>query len=233
MKNKIIVILCLLALIPITGLHAQSSEKKIKITGFVDDIAGTPVADAVIMVDGEKSNVITDRKGYYKIKVSQENIKLGVFNPANGIIEELINGRTNINFNYKTSIPYNKADGGDEIVDIGYDKVKKKDLTVPVGSIDAKKSKYAGYTTIYELIRGQVPGVVVRGNSIMIRNPGSVNGDQEPLFVVDGVPVTTIDNIYPQMVKSIEILKGSAASIYGSRGSNGVILINLLKGTDK
>jgi TonB-dependent SusC/RagA subfamily outer membrane receptor len=51
--------------------------------------------------------------------------------------------------------------------------------------------------------------------------------------VVDGVPVTTIDNILPLMVKSIEVLKGSAASIYGSRGSNGVILINLLKGSDK
>jgi TonB-dependent SusC/RagA subfamily outer membrane receptor len=53
------------------------------------------------------------------------------------------------------------------------------------------------------------------------------------LFVVDGVPVTTIDNIAPQMVKSIQVLKGSSAAIYGMRGSNGVIVINLLKGSDK
>jgi TonB-dependent SusC/RagA subfamily outer membrane receptor len=104
---------------------------------------------------------------------------------------------------------------------------------VPVGKIDGTKSKYAGYNTIYEMIRGEVPGVEVNGTSIIIRSATSISSGTDPLFVVDGVPVTTIDNILPLMVKSIEVLKGSAASIYGSRGSNGVILINLLKGSDK
>jgi TonB-dependent SusC/RagA subfamily outer membrane receptor len=185
------------------------------------------------LIDGEKTGKITDSKGFYKIKVRPENKKIGVCTSSGGIIEEVINGRKNIDFTFKVSIPYQKTDPENEPIDIGYGKVKKKDLMVPVGKIDGTKSKYAGYNTIYEMIRGEVPGVEVNGTSIIIRSATSINSGTDPLFVVDGVPVTTIDNILPLMVKSIEVLKGSAASIYGSRGSNGVILINLLKGSDK
>ena len=234
MKNLIRILLCVfLAVNSITGLSGQKSGKKITISGFVVDANATPVADAVIMIDGEKTSNVTDRKGFYKIKVIQESKKIGVFTSSNGIIEELIDGRNNIDFTFKGSIPYKKTDQGDESVDIGYGKANKKDLIGPVGKIDGTKSKYAGYKTIYDLIRGQVPGVQVNGTSIMIRSASSVSQSNEPLFVVDGVPVTSIDNIMPSEVKSIEVLKGSSASIYGTRGSNGVILINLLKGNDK
>jgi TonB-dependent SusC/RagA subfamily outer membrane receptor len=234
MKMKIRMIFCIfLALISITESYSQKSGKKIAITGFVFDVTATPVADAVILIDGEKTGKITDSKGFYKIKVRPENKKIGVCTSTGEIIEEAINGRKNIDFTYKISIPYQKTDPGNEPVDIGYGKVKKKDLMVTVGKIDGTKSKYAGYNTIYEMIRGEVPGVVVNGTSIIIRSTTSINSGNDPLFVVDGVPVSTIDNILPLMVKSIEVLKGSAASMYGSRGSNGVILINLLKGSDK
>ena len=234
MKKRIIILLCLfLTVSSLTGLYGQKSDKKIKITGTVLDATATPVADAIIMIDGEKTNNITDSKGFYKIKVRQENKKIGVFTSTNGIIEEVINGRNNINFTFKGSIPYKKNEHAEETVDIGYGKVKSKDVMGPVGQIDGRKSKYAGYNTIYDLIRGQVPGVVVNGTTIMIRSTTSINESNEPLFVVDGVPVSSVDNISPQEVKSIRILKGSDASIYGSRGSNGVILINLLKGSDR
>jgi Outer membrane receptor for ferrienterochelin and colicins len=234
MKKRIIILLCLfLAVSSLTGLYGQKSGKKIKITGTVLDATATPVADAIIMIDGEKTGNITDSKGFYKIKVGQENKKIGVFTSTNGIIEEEINGRANIDFTFKGSIPYEKSDPKEESIDIGYGKVKAKDAITQSGHIDGRRSKYAGYNTIYELIRGQVPGVQVNGTSIMIRSASSINESNEPLFVVDGVPVSAIDNISPQEVKSIEVLKGSAASIYGSRGSNGVILINLLRGNDK
>jgi TonB-dependent SusC/RagA subfamily outer membrane receptor len=70
--------------------------------------------------------------------------------------------------------------------------------------------------------------VQVNGKSIQIQGPSSINLSSEPLFVVDGMAVTSIDDIRPQQVKSIEILKGASASIYGSRGSNGVIMITLI-----
>ncbi len=126
-----------------------------------------------------------------------------------------------------------EIDPGDEPIDIGYTVVKRKSVTASVGKIDGSNPKYASYSTIYEMIRGEVPGVHVNGNSIMIRGATTLYGSTEPLFIVDGVPVITIDNIQPQMVKSIEVLKGSAASIYGARGSNGVILINLITGMDR
>ena len=218
-----------LAVNSITGLYGQKSGKKIKITGFVYDGTGTPVAGAVIMVDGEKTGNVTDNKGFYEIKVRQENSKIGVFNSTKGILEEIIDGRNNIDFTFEGSIPYENPDKEDEMIDIGYQKVKKNDLVGPVGQIDGKKSKNSGYNTIYELIRGQVPGVQVTGTRIMIRSSNSASMTSEPMYVVDGVPVPSIDNIDPQNVRSVEVLKGSAASIYGSRGSNGVILINLLK----
>ena len=231
---KIRILLCVfLALITITESNGQKSGKKITIKGYVVDVTATPVADAIIMIDGEKTGNITDSKGFYKIKVREENKKIGVFTSAGGIIEEVIDGRKNIDFTFRSSIPYQKADPGNESVDIGYGKVKKKDLIGPVDKIDVTKSKYSGYNTIYEVIRGTVPGVVVNGTSIIIRSISSLNADTQPLFVVDGVPVSSIDNISPLAVKSIEVLKGSAASIYGTRGSNGVILINLLKGYDR
>ena len=78
------------------------------------------------------------------------------------------------------------------------------------------------------MIRGEVPGVQVNGTSIIIQGASSLTLSTEPLFVVDGIVVNSIDYISPISVKSIEILKGSAASIYGSRGANGVILIRLI-----
>ena len=225
-----------LAVISITGLYGQKSGKKITITGNVTDESGASIANAIIMIDGEKTNIVTDRTGFYKVKAKQGDKKIGVFTFTNGIVEDFIDGRSKINFKFSGSVPDQKGtviDPGDEAIDIGYSVVKQKSLTAPVGKIDGTKSKYASYPSIYEMIRGEVPGVHVNGNSIMIRGATTINGSTEPLFVVDGVPVITLDNIQPQMVKSIEVLKGSAASIYGTRGSNGVILINLLTGKDR
>jgi len=83
------------------------------------------------------------------------------------------------------------------------------------------------------MIRGEVPGVQVNGNQIVIRGQSSINLTNEPLFVVDGVVVSSIENISPRQVKSISILKGPDASIYGSRSAGGVLLIDLKGGSDR
>ncbi len=214
----------------------QKTGKKITITGKVVDGTYASVARAIIMIDGEKTGYLTNGDGFYKIKVRKENTKIGVFTSTNGIIEEVLDGRTVINFKFTGSVPdqfKEKTDSDNEVVDVGYRNAKKKTLTSPVSEIKGTRSKYASYNNIYEMIRGEVPGVAVNGTSIMIRSANTANGNTEPMFVVDGVPVNTIDNIDPPMVRSISILKGSSAAIYGTRGSNGVIIINLLRGTDK
>ena len=237
MKKKLSILFVVFMTIgSMTGSYSQKSGVKITIKGSVTDGAQNPVAGAIILIDGEKTNVMTDNKGFYKIKVRQENRKIGVLTIPNGIMEDVLDGRKNISFTYGGLVPDQnpkKVDPEDEPVNIGYQTVKAKDATVSVGKIDGTKSKYAGYNNIYDMIRGEIPGVQVSGNKIIIRSATSLTGSNDPLFVVDGVPVVTIDNISPQMVKSIEVLKGSAASIFGTRGSNGVILINLLKGNEK
>jgi TonB-dependent SusC/RagA subfamily outer membrane receptor len=83
------------------------------------------------------------------------------------------------------------------------------------------------------MIRGEVPGVEVNGKTIRIRDAFSFYLNTEPLLVIDGMNVPSLDDISPFDVKSIEVLKGAAASVYGSRGANGVILITTMKGGDK
>ncbi len=119
------------------------------------------------------------------------------------------------------------------MVNIGYGKVKKKDLTTPTGQIDGREHKYDSYTNIYDMIRGEVPGVQVIGTQVLIRGTSSINSSNDPLLVVDGMSVSSIDNISPREVKSISVLKGSDAAIYGTRAAGGVILIDLKGASDR
>jgi len=235
MKIRVFLYL-LLSVLFLTPASGQKSGKKIMVTGHVIDGTDAPIANAVIMIDDERTDRRTDRKGNYKIKVRRDNKKIGVFTYPNGIIEEALDGRTRINFSFKDLVPDQKThetDPFEEYIDTGISSIKKRAVTGSIGKIDGTKPKYASYNNIYDMIRGVVPGVVVNGTSVIIRGATSIYGSNEPLFVVDGTPVTTVENIEPRMVKSIQVLKGSAASIYGARGSNGVIVINVLGGRDR
>ena len=97
----------------------------------------------------------------------------------------------------------------------------------------ARARKMNTYNDIYQMIRAEVPGVIVSGKRLQIRQGHSFLGSPDPLLVVNGVIVTSIDFIYPPDVKSIEVIKGTAASIYGIQGTNGVISITLLNGSEE
>lgn len=214
----------------------QKANKKITITGIVLDAKQKPVEGAAIFINKVITNSVTDQQGYYKVKVRPDAKEILVFTLFNGASEEVINGRTSIDFilTGKSTESAGKVEAGEnEIVNIGYGTSQKKNMTTAVGVIDGQDPKFASYQSIYDMIRGRVPGVEVNGKSIKIRGSSSLNTRTEPLFVVDGVIVYSIDDISPQTVKSIEVLKGPAASIYGTRGANGVILITLLSGKDK
>lgn len=127
----------------------------------------------------------------------------------------------------KLSTSDNYSDG-DEMINVGYGKVAKKDLTISVSSM--KVPQTTTYTNIYELIQGRLPGVQVSGNKIRIRGTNTILGNDDPLILVDGIEMDDISVISPDMVDSIDILKDAAASsIYGVRAANGVILITMRK----
>ncbi len=115
-----------------------------------------------------------------------------------------------------------------EVVDIGYGKAARGDLTSSVSSVPIDENTTHTYRDIYEMIQGKCSGVVVEGQRIIIRGIGTIYAGTDPLFIVDGSAVSSIEWINPHDVKSIDVLKDAAAtSIYGSRGANGVIIINL------
>jgi TonB-dependent starch-binding outer membrane protein SusC len=229
MRTRIIFCL-ILAMISFNISSGQKAGKKVTITGHVVDGTQAYVANAIVMIDGKKTDTFTNAKGYFKIKVTPGSSTIGILT-TNGILEEPLDGRKTINFTFQGSVaaqPGVKTDPGDETVDIGYGSVKKKSMTGSVSKIDGTNPKYASYRSIYDMLRGEVPGVQVSGTSIRIQGASSLMLSTEPLFVVDGMVVNSIADIQPYTVKSIEILKGSSAAIYGSRGANGVILIKLV-----
>lgn len=234
MKYRLIFILILF--IPAVHLpaEAQKQAKKIIISGKVVDKNYQPLQGVMILIDNIKTDTETDKNGFYKIRVSPRAKYITVVSIRNGMKESMINGQTIINFELKPANPQDvsqlKNDQGDETVDVAYGIMKKKDLTSKVSKVNGQNLKFASYTNIYDMIKSEVPGVRTDGKTIYLVEPSSIINSIEPLIVVDGMPVTSLDGIEPSMVKSISILKGASASIYGARGANGVILITLKRG---
>ncbi len=122
-------------------------------------------------------------------------------------------------------------DSGEEYVNTGYGKIKKKDSASSVSSLEIKQG--SGYSDIYEYLKGRVPGLVVNGTSITIRGVNSILGSNEPLILVDGMETDDISHIQPDMVERVDVLKdASTTALYGARGANGVILIVTRKTID-
>jgi TonB-dependent SusC/RagA subfamily outer membrane receptor len=213
---------------------AQKSGKKYYITGQVLDINNKPVSGAMVLIDNKSSDVITDDKGKYKVKIKADAAIISILNLSSGLMNEVINGRTVINFKLNKVIPQEETvkqeNPDDEVVNIGYGYARKKDLATSVGNINGQNNRYASYQNVYEMIQGEIPGVLVVGKKITIRGIATINGSSDPLVLVNSVEIdsNTLDTIDPHLVKSINILKGTAAAIYGSRGANGVILITLI-----
>jgi len=231
MKARIIVFL-LIALVAVSQAEGQKKGKMVSVTGTVTDIEMAPVSGVLMVVDGQSTGVITRTNGTFKIKLRPDTRSVGAYTKNFGTALTVYEGQTVIDFvldstkTMKNFVP--ELNEGDRRIDVGYGTVRKKDMTTQVGYIDGQSDANASYTDIYDLIRGKVPGVQVSGNQITIRGINSINSYTGPLFVVDGIVVSSIDNISPRQVKSITVLKGSDASIYGSRGAGGVILINLI-----
>jgi TonB-dependent SusC/RagA subfamily outer membrane receptor len=227
MKLKIVILL-LSMLIPVVPATAQKKSKKITFSGFVIDSKGNPVSNSMFCIDDIKNQVLTNADGSFKFKVKPETKKIMTYSLEYGSAELIYNGEESHIFKLEniSESPVDVApEEVGETVNIGYGIANKDELSTSVGSVDKEKIAKYTYSTIYEMIVGQVPGVYVNGSSIMIRGESSLKGGSTPLLVVDGIPVTSIGNISPNDVESIDILKGSASSIYGTRGANGVILI--------
>jgi TonB-dependent starch-binding outer membrane protein SusC len=236
MKYKFIFLLIFL-LCFLHNTDGQKSNKKLTIWGYVKDSDKNPIKGVLILVENKNTGKVTDANGYYKVKVKPDAKILTAFTLYGASAEAPIEGRTSINFVLKNGLPLQKKvqnkEEIDEILNIGYGNVRKDRLTQSVDKIEVTEIDYSSYNNIYDLIASKSPGVEVIEGKIVIRGISTLIGGSDPLFIVDGNIMESIDFIQPISVKSIQILKGSSASIYGINGSNGVILINTIKGGDK
>jgi TonB-dependent starch-binding outer membrane protein SusC len=236
--KSIILLFSIFLFISSVSSFAQKSGKKHYITGQVLDINNKPVSGAMVLIDNKSSDVVTNDNGMYKVKVKADAAIISILNLSSGLMNEVINGRTVINFKLNNVIPQEETvkqeNPDNEIVNIGYGYAQKKDLATSVGNINGQNTKFASYQDVYQMIQGEIPGVQVVGKRILIRGMGTINASSDPLVLVDGIDMfadanNTLDAIDPRMVKSINILKGPDAAIYGSKAANGVILITLIK----
>jgi len=214
----------------------QAKGKKIRVRGVVKDETGEPVIGATVMEKGSAGNgVITDLDGNYTIEIPSDGM-LAVSYIGCKDQEVKVAGREMINVNLADD---NKA--LDEVVVVGYGVQKKRDVSTAVSSVKADALANNPSTDFRQALAGKMPGVQVtvpsgdpEGSvSIRVRGISTVNAGSDPLYVVDGVPMERgFANLNTNDIESVEVLKdASAAAIYGSRGSNGVVLVTTKKGT--
>ena len=224
-----------------------------EVSGKVTDEAGLPLIGVNILIEGTTTGTITDFDGKYHLKVAEEDVL--VFKYIGFIAKKVkVAGQTTINVTL-----HEDTHGLDEVVVVGYGTLKKSDITSSSVSVDVDEDVARQYQTVDQMLNGRAAGVQVLSNegnmgsgvSVRIRGTSSLRGNNEPLYVVDGVIITTagedasvatnsndvsemqngLNGINPRDIENIEILKdASATAIYGSRGANGVVLITTKKG---
>ena len=234
MKLKVLFSLCLI--ISFQMLTVQPGQ----ITGKVIDSQGGLLPGVTILIENTSIGTVTNSDGIYSIEVP-ENKKVLIFSFVGMKSERVeVDGKTVINV-----VLTEDYVGLEEVVAIGYSTVKKKDLTGSVTKIDAREFQKGFVTNAEQLIANKVPGVQITpisgkpgaGSSFLLRGGASLGASNSPLFVIDGVPIGLSDGpgvlsaLNPEDISSFSVLKdASAAAIYGSRGSNGVIIITTKKG---
>jgi len=214
-------------LIVIKNNNAQSAD--IVVSGKVVDVQGVPLIGVSIKIKGTTRGVSTGVSGDFNI-TAPENSVLILSYLGYETLEYQLKGERMLNLTMKES-----ANELDEVVVVGYGSVRKRDLTGSVGTVSAETLTAKGTTSVMGALQGAVAGVDIStssvrpgaGFSIQIRGQNSMNSaGSQPLYVVDGVVMDNIDFLNPADVQKIDILKdASSTAIYGSRGSNGVVIV--------
>ncbi|WP_205461870.1 TonB-dependent receptor [Mangrovibacterium lignilyticum] len=211
-----------------------SSQQALTVTGVISGSDGLPIPGATIVVKGTTTGTITDLDGKYSISNVPGNSILQFSFVGMKLLEVPVAGKTEISVTLEE-----ETIGLEEVVAIGYGVVKKKDLTGAVASVKGEELANMPVPDVSQAMQGRLMGVNVVSQdgrpgadvSIRIRGGGSITQSNDPLFVVDGFPVSSISDIPADQIESIDVLKdASSTAIYGARGANGVILVTTKNG---
>ncbi len=212
-----------------------SEVAQFQVTGTVTDTNGSPLPAANIVEKGTTNGVTADFDGNFSIQLEDQNTILVVSYIGFATKEVAVSGQTTLNVSLQESTA-----GLEEVVVVGYGSVRKADLTGSVSQVKTETLEAAPVYNMEQALKVGAAGVRVSQNSgtpggrieVRIRGGNSLIGDNQPLYVVDGFPVTGgIDFLNPSDIESVDILKdASATAIYGSRGANGVVIITSKRG---
>ena len=213
----------------VTSVSAQT------VKGVVTDNTGEPIIGASVMEVGVAGNGgVTDLDGNFTVNLKGKSKKLKISYIGMKAKEVSVAGKETIDVKLEddnTTL--------NDVVVIGYGTVRKKDLTGSVSSISDKQIANIPVSNVSEAMTGKMAGVNITTTEgspdadvkIRVRGGGSLSQDNSPLYIVDGFPVSSISDIAPSEIQSIDVLKdASSTAIYGSRASNGVIIITTKKG---
>ena len=234
--------LALLVMAVPAQVFAQSGKFEVK--GVVVDAAGNPIIGATVLEQGTTNGITTDFNGQYVLKVQSGQSVVSI-----SYIGYLTQSYAAISTELQRVVLEEDSAMIDDVVVIGYGTVRKNDLTGSVSTVKADQTNKGLATSPTDLLRGKSAGVVVTsgdgapgsGASIRIRGGASLSASNDPMIVIDGLPVSNdgvsgmgnpLTSINPSDIESFTVLKdASATAIYGSRASNGVIIITTKKGS--
>lgn len=232
--------ICLLIFCGILLLISNiGNAQKLKLNGIVVDENNKPLAGVSLKIKGKNIYQITQDNGGFVLDLNENDVL--EISLLGFLKKEVIVSSKNNNLTIKLS---SETKNLEDVVVVGYGTTRKKDLTGSVAVVTAKDFQKGQISTLEQMVAGKVPGVSIvsyggqpgSGSEIRIRGGSSLRASNDPLIVIDGIPIEngsgSLSYVNPNDVESFVILKdASAAAIYGTRGSNGVILITTKKGT--
>jgi TonB-dependent starch-binding outer membrane protein SusC len=213
--------------------NESNTAIELTVKGIVTDaVTGEGLPSANIIVKGTKQGKVSDINGAFSISVPDEKSILVISYVGYETKEVLVGSQTIIN------VGLSQGKILSEVVVVGYGSATRNTLTTAISSVRSADIEKLSITRIEQALQGNAPGVLIMnqngqpGDKPMIRIRGTgTNGNPDPLFVVDGFPVSSIENINPSDIERMDVLKDAASSaIYGARGANGVILITTKTG---
>lgn len=214
-------------------LAKDAGNAAIAITGKVTDETGETLPGVSVKIKGTSTATVTDTNGKYTIVVPNNQAVL-VFSYIGYVTEEVTAASKTINV-----VLNSQNKNLNEVVVVGYGTVKKRDLTGSVVSIKGEEIRKVPAANLIESVQGKLPGVDITRSSgaagsavnITVRGNRSITANNGPLVIVDGIQYNSIQDINPNDIESLDVLKdASSTAVYGSRGANGVIIITTKKG---
>jgi TonB-linked SusC/RagA family outer membrane protein len=215
--------------------NTNPNLQQVKVSGkVIDSATGEPIIGANVIIEGTTLGNITDIDGKFSLDVPSANAVLVVSFLGYTSAHVSVNGQTSIEVKLNPDVT-----NLEEVVVVGYGTVKKRDITGSVASINGNQIAATPVSNAAQALTGKLAGVNVVSQdgrpdasiSIRVRGGGSISQSNDPLFIVDGFPVSSISDIPSNQIESIDVLKdASSTAIYGARGANGVIIVTTKSG---